>query len=102
MLWDIRAHDLGWDVEQLMQQALELCRHPRHRSTRPIREGDDADAVVGSREDLRVEAWQYPFVPDDAVPAGVAAEERKAHSRHPRIRLVLGLEHGCERRRFEH
>ena len=97
-----RCARLVWDVEQVVQQTPELGRHPRHRSTRPIREGDESDTVVGSHEDLRVEAWQYPSCPTTRCPPASLRKNARPMPAHPRIQLVLGLEHGCKRCRFEH
>jgi hypothetical protein len=98
----VGSHDLVRDAEQAAQQPAELGLQPHERSARPVGEGDDADAVVGSHQELGVEPWQHPFVPDDAMPARVAAEEREADPRQARVGLVVVLKHGRERRRLDH
>ena len=88
-----------WHIEQVVRQPAELGRKPPHGSLRPIREGDNTNTVFRRREKLRVEARHGPVVSDDEVPTGVITYEAEAHPWQPRIRLVVGLEHGGERRR---
>ncbi len=101
VLRNVGADRLVRDAEQVVEQPGELTRQPQHCTAGPVGEGHDADSVVGSHEDLRVEAREDPRVLDE-VPAGVAAPEPQAHTRYPGIRLVVGLEHGGKRGGFEH
>src|SRR5204863_4215405 len=94
MLRDIGADTLGWDAEGVAQQLAEFGRHRHHRLTGPVGECQDADSIVGSHPDLRVEAGQNPLVLDSGMSAQVAAHESQTHTRYAGISLILALEHG--------
>jgi hypothetical protein len=94
-------HRVG-NAEQPRQQARDLGRQPVHSAPGPVGEGHHTDSVVGGREDLRVEAGQYPVVLDRKMATEVGPEEPQSEARYPGIRLVLRLEHHRHRRRLEH
>ena len=102
MVRNVGTDHLIRDAEQLPEQPGDLSHQPDHRPAGPVGEGHHPDPVAWSHPDLRVEAGKDALVFDSEMRAEIAPHERQTYARHPGIGLVVGLEHGGQRRRIEH
>ncbi len=78
------------DAEEASQHAVELDLEPFERAARAIREGDDADPIVGRDQERGVEARQDPVVANDPMLAELASEEAEADVGDTRVGLEPG------------
>src|SRR5215212_5546902 len=88
-------------ADQVAEQPLHLTRQPGGSVPGPVGEGHHADAVVGREEDLGVEPGDHALVLHGGMSAQIDPPEREAHTRYPRVGLVVRLEHGGEGLGFE-
>jgi hypothetical protein len=102
VLRNIGADRLARHAEEPLEHAGDLRCQPVHPAPGAVGERHHTHSVARHKEDLRVEPGKNPVVLDRGMAVEVDPEEAQPEAWYPWIGLVVGLEHGGQRRRFQY